>query len=421
MSTASPSRRRKSSGIRGSIFAVPASLFAVVVFFLAISEAVHWISGDLPGSDTSQAALARLTPGELDEAEQRATSDVRSSPLDVHSLLTLARINEIRGRTEEADLLRLAAGVIRPHDPQLQGEVIPVLLKRGDLATVTRRLDGMIRGYPWRQTSLFDVLAELSGVQGGAESVASLLADDPPWRKDFLAYLVDTKRTDIAASMIDALSLTRVPAQPEELARLINDQIKMGAISDAYRNWLVSLSDEERSLVKSIYDGGFEAPIRNLTFDWTVLPGKGLSYQLIQPDGRSKKRNLSLNFDGYSGKFANLSQLLMLSPGLYRIRGEAGLSETGSADFEGLAVPDGFSFRIYCRDGSDLQLIEETGPLPRTKEMLPFEKMFRIPTGRCKTQLLRLEAFPNATTKQKISGKFWLGGLSIDNLEKESM
>lgn len=406
MSTAGRSRRRRPSGIRGSIFAVPASLFAVVSCFLVISEAVRWISAGLPGSDVSAAALARLSPSELADVEQRATDDLRSSPLDARSLITLARINDVRSRTEEADRLRLAAGAIRPHDPQIQGEAIPVLVKRGDLATVTQRVDGLIRAYPARRGAFFDLLAELLAMPGGPEAVASKLAEDPLWRGSFFAHLVDTQRIDAVTTVIDALSLTNGPARPEELARLINYQIKIGAISDAYRNWLVSLSDQERSLVRAVYDGGFDGPVRNLSFDWTVNPRPGLSYQLVTRSPGSSNRKLRLNFDGYSGKFNNLSQILLLSPGLYQIRGEA----AGG----GTSLPADFIFRIYCRDGPDLRLIEETGPLPQAKDFLSFEKTFRIPPDGCQSQLLRLEAIEQSTGRQDLTGELSLDGLSID-------
>jgi len=403
----------------GAIFVPPASLFLVVTCFLAISEAVRWVGADLPGPDLSPAALARLSPSELADVEQRATDDLRSSPLDARSLITLARINDVRNRTEEADRLRLAAGAIRPHDPQIQGEAIPALVKRGDLATVTRRVDGLIRAYPNKGGSLFDLLAALTAVTGGPEAIASqLAAEDAPWRGEFFAYLINAKKTETVSLLFDALSVTNRPVRPEELARLIDLQIKQGAISDAYRNWLVSLSDQERTLVRAIYDGDFEAPVRSLSFDWTVTPSPGLSYQRVLRDSGYSDRNLKMTFEGYSGSFMNLSQLLLLSPGSYQFRGEVSFGETGLVGFGDSGLPLDFSFRTYCRDGDELRLIGETGPLPRARQWLTFEKMFRVPAARCQTQLLRLEAFEQPTSNQELTGEILLDKLSIDFVEE---
>ena len=269
-------------------------------------------------------------------------------------------------------------------------------------------LDGLIRARPNQARALFALAAELATDPEGRRAVVAKLSERPPWRRQFLAATVSSGRPRVAQQIMSDLRTMGTPPDATELDLLIGHYLKGGEIDAAYAAWLSSLTAEELERVKLVYDGGFEGEIRNLGFDWTIKPAKGLSPRVFPRNTASMDRTLQLDFVDFGGDFANLSQNLRLRPGRYRLKGEARI--------EAIQPLTEFHFRINCLDAGKRSLLDETSNLPQSNQWMPFEKTFTVPPTGCTDQVLSLESRKGAGGARISRGQLALDGIAIDSL-----
>jgi hypothetical protein len=198
------------------------------------------------------------------------------------------------------------------------------------------------------------------------------------------------------------------PASDAELALLIAHYLNNAETDAAYATWLSSLAADDLERVKLVYDGGFDREIRNLRFDWTIEPAKGLSYRLFPRNTASLDMTLQIDFEAFQGKVSNLSQILRLRPGRYRLRGEV--------RFEGFQSPSGVTFRLHCLDSGELRPLEESGPLPQSSQWIAFETTFSVPASNCPDQLVRLESQDAVDAAGVTEGQLAFDNVAIDSL-----
>jgi len=290
----------------------------------------------------------------------------------------------------------------------VQAEAMAIFLNRRDFDQVMGRLDGLIRARPQKAANFFDLAAEISADPDGSWAVARMIASTPPWRAQFFAYLLSKGQPEAATRIMDHLRSLNALVQDLEIAGVINHYLRSGDTDRAYAAWLSSLREEELKDVKRVYDGGFRHPVRGLRFDWTVKPADGLAYRLFPRNTASMDQTLQLEFQDFAGGVSNLSQILRLRPGRYRLSGEA--------RFDGFASPTGLIIRLYCLDGKNPRALGNTAPLPQSTQWIAFDKSFEVPTEKCVNQILQLESASRLLNSQVTRGMVAIDALSIDVL-----
>lgn len=387
--------------------AVLGATFVAATSYLAISAA---ITGNVErdGEIVTTGELGRLSPGELAEADAGASSAFVRAPLDATNVIALSRIAEVEGKAEASERLKLAAGEMIRRDTGVQVEALTIFLERGDYDQVMYSLDGLTRSQPDEAENFFALAAEISDDEDGSKAVARMLATDPPWRPQFFAYLISKGQPQVASRIMNDIRGLSAPVQDSELAGVINYYIQAGDFDQAYAAWLSSLSEEELKDVKRIYDGGFRHPVRGLRFDWTVRPADGLAYRQFPRNTASMDQTLQLEFQDFAGGVSNLSQILNLTPGRYRLSGEV--------RFEGFASPTGLVFRLYCLDGGSPKALDETAPLPQSTQWISFDKSFEVPSEKCVNQILQLESKTRLLNSQVTRGMIAVDAMAIDSL-----
>ena len=381
--------------------------FLAAASYLAISAAITG-NVDRDGEIVTTGELGRLSPGELADAGAGASSAFVRAPLDATNVIALSRIAEVEGKAEASERLKLAAGEMIRRDTGVQVEALTIFLERGDYDQVMYSLDGLTRSQPDEAENFFALAAEISDDEDGAKAVARMLATDPPWRPQFFAYLISKGQPQVASRIMNDIRGLSAPVQDSELAGVINYYIQAGDFDQAYAAWLSSLSEEELKDVKRIYDGGFRHPVRGLRFDWTVRPADGLAYRQFPRNTASMDQTLQLEFQDFAGGVSNLSQILNLRPGRYRLSGEV--------RFEGFASPTGLVFRLYCLDGGSPRALDETAPLPQSTQWISFDKSFEVPTEKCVNQILQLESKTRLLNSQVTRGMIAIDAMAIDSL-----
>jgi hypothetical protein len=406
VAVASPHRPSARSFALRAIWQVLGFAFLAVSSYLALMAAVAPPERRTPPLEVE--ALSKLSPGELAEIDAAARAAFARNPLDAGSISQLSRIAEARGDSEAATRLKLIAGEMQPRAIRIQAEALQILLERRDFQGVMTKLDGLIRARPNRAGDLFAVAAEVAADPVGRNAVAAELTRRPPWRQQFLARTISAGKPELVQEVFSELRALGSPASASELALLVAHYLRSGEIEAAYTTWLSSLDAQELKQVKLVYDGGFDQEVKNLSFDWTIEPAKGLSYRLFPRNTASMDMTLQLDFKDVRGAFASLSQITRLRPGRYRLRGEA--------RFEGFQSPSGVVFRIHCLSGVNLRRLDETGPIPQSGQWIAFEKIFSVPAADCPDQILRLESRRGADAEGVTKGLLALDNIAIDTL-----
>lgn len=383
--------------------------FLAVASYLTLQQSVTSTgksAQDVAG--TAATALDRITPGELADMRDRAGSAFAVEPLDATKIFALSRITAVDGNAEAADRLRLQAGEMMPRNAKVQAEALTILLTRRDFDQAMVRLDGLIRSRPAEARNFFALAADIAADPDGSKALARTLASTPPWRGQFLAYLLTSQQPEIATELMEELREIGTQIPDSEIAAVINYYLKISAMDQGYAVWLSSLSEDEMSDVLLIYDGGFRHPIRNLRFDWTLRPASGLTYRLFPRNTASSDQTLQLDFEDFTGSISHLSQILRLAPGRYRISGETRTDVFTS--------PTSLVFRIYCLADGRSSILDETAPLPQSKQWISFDKVLTVPPEKCDNQLLQLESKTKLLTTQLTNGMVAIDSLSIETL-----
>lgn len=383
--------------------------FLAVTAYLTLVDALGKQGAQTEGTGQQPAGnLRQLSPGELADAYTAAQAKFAADPLDATALIELSHIAEARGDNEAADRLRLMAGQMQPRSAPVQAQALTILLKRRDFDGVMARLDGLIRARPQQSDKLFAIAAEIATDPEGSAAVARMMSARPPWRQAFFSYVVANSPAGTPQRILAALHGAGTQADTQELAALIDHELRRGAIDSAYAVWLSSLSSTELKRVKRVYDGGFDGDVRSLRFDWTVKPSEGFSYRLFPRNTASMDRTLQIDFAGFRGPFAHVSQILRLRPGRYLLNGEV--------HTEGLEAPSGFAFRIHCLAQGSGSPATETAALPQASQWMDFEKSFVIPASGCPDQLLQLESVDQSDRAQSMRGQIALDNIAIDSV-----
>jgi hypothetical protein len=258
---------------------------------------------------------------------------------------------------------------------------------------------------PERLSELLPIGAALAEAQESRPALVAALARNPPWRGNLISYIVKkAARPTVSYGLLSDLRKTESPPRVAELrmllARLVHDQ----DFETAYFVWLDFLSDVELRKVGHLYDGEFELNSKDLLFDWTYRPMKNVELRIVPRGMSAADRALRVDFVNPSSRFANLSQLLRLHPGQYKLSGEL------KAEYEPADI--GLVWRMYCIGGRE-RLVAETSPSIQSRNWMPFELAFDIPTTDCHTQMLRLELKALAVLDNKIKGSVFYDNIAI--------
>lgn len=356
----------------------------------------------------SAAALQRMTPGEFREAQAIAEGRFARDPLDPTTLRELGRMAEASDRPEVAERLKLIAGDLTPRSTSVQVDALAILLAREDFAGALDRIDGLMRAHPNMAKQYLALIAEISGHPEGRRAVAITLARDPPWRASLFSALLAERQPDVVARLLAEVKRAGGAEDPRELARLIDYYVKSGDIDRGYAAWLSSLSDGEMSDVRRIYDGDFKYQPKSLQFDWTIKPAEGFSFRRFPRNTSNLDQTLQLEFAGARGPFDNLSQILRLSPGRYRLSGEA--------HFGNFDQRSDFKFHLYCLAKGNSKPLDETPALPQSTQWMSFAADFSVTAGDCPHQLLRLEAKAVDPNGNGLRGVLALDKIAIDRI-----
>jgi len=399
-----------------------AALSAVAVILIIAAAAI--VSFDASNIDIARppsleklvpsvaSTQASPSPGEPGDWQSNMASFI-ADPLNRYAVYLLGRTSGDGSiAADHARLLSLAADRSR-RDVEIQTMAVDRFLAEDSFPQALERLDGLIRSNPGRRTRLFDALLDLAQNAGNRGALVGLLAQSPPWRKDFLTYIPRSAASAQNASLLMTdLRSTRSPPQSSELAPFISKLIDDGAIDQAYSFWLNALTEAQLERAGNIYNGDFEAELAQLgPFDWVVVPTRNVVARTVRNTSADRGTVLELYFAGSEILYRNVYQRLMLPPGRYTL--------TGAYRANNLENDRGFVWRIYC-NAAGKQMMGESPAMKGTRDWGPFVIDFTIPDTGCTSQILRLELNARAKLDLRVRGILRFDDLKIDRQETDS-
>jgi hypothetical protein len=328
-----------------------------------------------PDQSQDEGAAPSLSPDDRAQIRAQAEAALRNDPLNARALRILGQLAVAAGDEPRAAKLMLAAA-----DRSL-GESVAVywMLQRSfatkDYAKTVSYADTFLRKRPQLMQHVIPVLARLaeSNDKAAGDALKDVLAGDPPWRGLFFAQLPQ--------GVADA----RTPL-----------------------NLLLSVKATDNPPTTSELASGFESTPSGLPFDWVITQGTGATIDIAALPGEAVGHGLLLELGPGRADFRGVSQLLLLTPGSYRLKGKFKGETRGRR---------GLQWSIRCAGSGKAALGEGPMFVGVAAKWSDFDFTFTVPDAGCRAQELRLVLAARSASEQLVSGAVWYDDLQISRLE----
>jgi hypothetical protein len=344
---------------------------------------------------TAHSALSRASEIEyaadrLENARDLANEALVRAPFDSRALRVSGLIIARQGDTARArDILTLAGNLSLRDDPA-HAWLMEDALRRGNYSVAFAHADTLARRRRDVRERLFKFF-ETSAASDARSipALTALLVTNPPWRFDFMVFLLGQKKAGSAQAIVNLaarLQQTPHPLTDDELGlvyRTFQEDGQLGALV------ATRLSLKRPASTTTVVDGGFDSQsARPLPpFNWVINSGAGISSIVLDPDGRAGNPALTFRISTYVDA-AMASQLVVASPGLRRLSWRQDAGSSGPVDWR-------LVWAVNCI-GSDQPLLVD--PVltvsPDNSGTIRYSATFRVPATGCPAQWLRLKLQP---------------------------
>jgi hypothetical protein len=234
-------------------------------------------------------------------------------------------------------------------------------------------------------------------------AVTQLLKDNPPWRPAFFANLsnsITDARTPL--HLLLGLQGTAHPPTALEISGYINFLISRKFHELAYYTWLQFLPAEELARLSPLYNRSFESTPSGLPFDWVLTQGSGVTTEIRPRSDKPQQHALFLQFGQGRSEFPGVTQLSVLGPGDYELKGK----HKGT-----LIGPRGLTWRVSCVGAQPLAQSDLLrGDIPQWRD---FMLSFNVPQTGCRAQQIGLHLDARSASEKMITGSMWFDDLSL--------
>jgi hypothetical protein len=331
-----------------------------------------------------RAAEAELLADRPDNARDLAGIALDRSPFDVRALRVYGLATSTLGDRARANEVLTLAGNLSLRDDPTHAWLIEQRLRQGNYASAFAHADTLARRRQELHPRVFQLFTAAAVEDPRAvPALARVLAARPPWRQPYLYGLnLSRRNTGVQANLAILLQRSANPLTTEEL-----EQMYMYWLGDGRVEALRTVRDHLRRppptpvVANPTFEGGREeiAP-----FGWMMATGSGYVAEISQDPDRAGQSVLQVNYDGYSQADYLAQQLLMLTPGSYRL---VLSSRTDAAPSDGLRL----SWSVVCYENH--QVLADVRPAA-SSAWRSEDASFAVPSAGCTAQWLRLNGRP---------------------------
>jgi hypothetical protein len=286
-------------------------------------------------------------------------------------------------------------------------------LYRKDYRSAIYYSDVLLRTRPDLGTYSLTALSSLAEISEAQELLIEKLKTAPAWRGSFFEVLPSTaKNFQTPFLLMTALHDSKHPVTQKELAPYLNFLIKKDKIDFAYNAWLQFGADTELANGGLLSNADFESKPSGLPFDWQIRSGLNAIAEIVPLGESGRQHTLHIVFDDGRIQFPEVSQIVLLGPGRYRLEGKLRGAIIGQR---------GLRWQLRCTNGSRRVLGETDMLMGRSEEWRVFSLEVDVHRAEdCIGQTLRLFHDSRSASEEFILGEFWIGGLQLKRLPERT-
>ena len=268
--------------------------------------------------------------------------------------------------------------------------------------------DVLLRQRPELGASALPILAQLTQDRQTRDLLLNVLKAEPPWRDAFIARLPNSVNdARIPLEVLLALASGSTPPAAKDIRPYLDALIAHGFYDLAYYTWLQFLPAAGLSRAGLLYNGDFDDPISGLPFDWEIMPGAGVTIDVVRQSDNSNRHALLIDFQYGRVDFRGAKELVLLPPGNYEF----------AAKFKGeLLGPRGLKWRIACAGTQAMPLAESPMIIGKAADWREVKVAFTVPAKGCRAQYVRVDLDARSQSEQLVSGSVYFDRLQISRV-----
>jgi hypothetical protein len=349
--------------------------------------------------------LAESDDTEGDGRETALSRAYRADPTDARPLIEIAALRFRAEQPEQADALMEIAAALAPADPGVQLQMAAYWDQRQQPERALQHLSTALEVDRSLRREIFPALLQVAEQPARRGLLRPFATSSTSWWPSFFGYL--SREAETIEAVRFAYNLRRLaPAEvmtDEERAAYVRRLQKDGLIGEAYLIWVNGLDSVELGQLGLLYNGGFELPLSNEGFGWTLQRNPRVEARPLATQGAVGERALLLRFRALETRFSDLQQPLFLQPGTYRL--------SGRVRPKGLESVGGLQWRLSCRS-PETELLGESPRFLGSGEWRDFAFDFEVPPD-CQYQLLVLASAGRRAFELEMNGVIWLDDMKI--------
>jgi hypothetical protein len=359
--------------------------------------------GSQPSDMSDEASSLRDGADKAKSIRELAETAIAADPFNAEALGILGQLAERSGDNDRTAPLMEAAARLSIRESYAVYWLMQRAQRENDNPAVLRYADMLLRTRGRAVPLVVPVLAQMAETKDRTNDVTALLKDNPPWRPAFFANLsnnITNARTPLF--LLLGLQGTAHPPTNLEISGYINFLIGKKFHELAYYTWLQFLPAEELARISPLYNRSFETTPSGLPFDWVLTQGNGVTTEIRRRTDKVEEHALALEFGQGRSEFPGVTQLTLLGPGSYTLKGQ----------YKGTLVGRrGLVWRVTCAGAQPLAQSDLLrGSIPQWRE---FTISFTVPQTGCRAQQIRLDFDARSASERLISGSMWFDELDL--------
>lgn len=331
---------------------------------------------------------------------------IANDPLNARAFRLLAEVSEPRDETRR---LMLAAFERSRRVPIAVLWLLDDSFQRQDYVDVIKKADILMRNQPQFAPDVMAYLGLLAATTEGQPALIAVLKKQPVWRDQFFRAIPNNVRlAGTPFELMLELKKAESPPSSDELAPYLHTLIQSGLVQYAYEVWTQLRADERAAPRPLLNNADFAEDPSDIPFDWSVRRGKNATFEFLPSADQKNGRVIRFDFGIGRTQFPELSQMIVLTPGRYRLEGE----------FRGMIRGKrGLRWQVRCWQGKD---IAETEMLygASTNSWRGFGLIIEIPDrDDCRSQQLRIFHDSRSASEDVISGHISFRHINLKSIE----